>query len=205
MERMERERRLEREVSSVRWCPTHPCFPEHYENNAWTKTLLHAATLKKWKNENAKNKMKKFRKCGESRVVWLNSSAGDSWCFKHYFGDVWSSSGGSERVYLLYTAGVVFPCFVTVELVHRLVRTELRHILWHGSRNIECPSVSAKNEKWIMNKNDEKWSKTNVFKTNSTRKKEEEKKKRGPKRGFNTPLPETGPNIDFLLNCQEKS
>ena len=45
-------------------------------------------------------------------------------------------------MYTLYTAGDVFPCSVSVELVYSLVRTELRHILWHGSRNIERSSVS---------------------------------------------------------------
>ena len=72
-----------------------------------------------------------------------NSSDGDSCCGEHYSCGILSSSGGSERVYTLYTAGVVFPCSVSVELVYSLVRTELRHILWHGSRNIERSSVSA--------------------------------------------------------------
>ena len=57
-------------------------------------------------------------------------------------------------MYLLFTAGVVFPCCVTVELVHRLVRTELRHILRHGSRNIECTSVSANIPKKKLEKNE---------------------------------------------------
>ena len=70
---------------------------------------------------------------------------------RHYSCGILSSSGGSERVYTLYTAGVVFPCSVSVELVYSLVRTELRHILWHGSRNIERSSVSAKIFKLFLN------------------------------------------------------
>ena len=54
-----------------------------------------------------------------------------------------------------------------------------------------------------MNKMIKNEAKRMFLRQTAQEKKEKEKKKEGPKRGFNTP--ETGPKIDFLLYCQEKS